>query len=79
MKEAVDHLVEKLDGLAPTVALVLGPAWAGWSTRSRMLVRIPYADLPGFPQSGVTAHAGRSSPGFRRAAGADAVGSSALL
>ena len=64
MKEAVDHLVEKLDGLAPTVALVLGSGLGGLVDKVEDAVRIPYADLPGFPQSGVTGHAGQIVAGL---------------
>lgn len=58
MKRAVDLLVERLDGLVPTAALVLGSGLGGLVDEVEDAVRIPYADLPGFPQSGVTGHAG---------------------
>lgn len=58
MKTAVDHLVEKLDGLVPSTALVLGSGLGGLVDEVEDAVRIPYADLPGFPRSGVTGHAG---------------------
>ncbi|KQZ14542.1 MULTISPECIES: purine-nucleoside phosphorylase [unclassified Mesorhizobium] len=58
MKAAVDHLVERLDGLAPSTALVLGSGLGGLVDEVEGAVRIPYADLPGFPRSGVTGHAG---------------------
>lgn len=58
MKEAVDRLVERLDGLAPTTALVLGSGLGGLVDEVEGAVRIPYSDLPGFPASGVTGHAG---------------------
>lgn len=58
MKEAIDHLVERLDGLAPTVGLVLGSGLGGLVDEVENAVRISYADLPGFPKSGVTGHAG---------------------
>ncbi|MCG7504844.1 purine-nucleoside phosphorylase [Mesorhizobium retamae] len=58
MKDAIDRLVERLDGLAPTVALVLGSGLGGLVDDVEDAMRIPYADLPGFPQSGVTGHAG---------------------
>jgi purine-nucleoside phosphorylase len=58
MKEAVDRLVEKLGGLAPKTALVLGSGLGGLVDEVEGAVRISYADLPGFPRSGVTGHAG---------------------
>ena len=58
MKEAIDLLVERLDGLAPQAALVLGSGLGVLAGEVEDAVRIPYADLPGFPASGVTGHAG---------------------
>lgn len=58
MKDAVDILVERLDGRAPKTALVLGSGLGGLVGEVRHPLRIPYGDLPGFPKSGVTGHAG---------------------
>ncbi len=58
MKEAIDRLVERLGGLAPRAALVLGSGLGGLVDEVENAVRISYADLPGFPKSGVTGHAG---------------------
>lgn len=58
MKEAVDRLVERLEGLAPKAALVLGSGLGGLVDEVEGAVRIPYSELPGFPLSGVTGHAG---------------------
>ena len=58
MKQAVDLLVERLDGLAPQAALVLGSGLGSLAGEVEDAVRIPYAALPGFPASGVTGHAG---------------------
>jgi purine-nucleoside phosphorylase len=58
MKEAIDLLVERLGGMVPSVALVLGSGLGGLVDEVEDAIRIPYADLPGFPQSGVTGHAG---------------------
>ena len=57
MKAAIDRLVERLDGLAPETALVLGSGLGGLADEVENPVRVAYADLPGFPQSGVTGHA----------------------
>jgi purine-nucleoside phosphorylase len=58
MKEAIDHLVERLGGLAPKAALVLGSGLGGLVDEVEQAIRIPYSELPGFPTSGVTGHAG---------------------
>lgn len=64
MKGAVDVLVERLSGLAPATALVLGSGLGGLVDEVENAVRIPYADLPGFPHSGVTGHAGEIVAGL---------------
>lgn len=64
MKEAVDRLVESLGGLAPSTALVLGSGLGSLVDEVENAVRIPYAELPGFPRSGVTGHAGEIVAGL---------------
>jgi purine-nucleoside phosphorylase len=59
MNDAADKLVDLLGGLAPKTALVLGSGLGGLVDEVEGAVRIPYADLPGFPRSGVTGHAGQ--------------------
>jgi purine-nucleoside phosphorylase len=59
MMRATDVLAERLAGRTPKIALVLGSGLGGLVDEVRDAVRIPYADLPGFPQSGVTGHAGQ--------------------
>ena len=58
MTAAVDLLVERLGGLRPALAIVLGSGLGSLAGEVEAAVRIPYADLPGFPRSGVTGHAG---------------------
>ena len=58
MKEAEARLVEALNGIAADTALVLGSGLGGLVDEVENPVRVSYADLPGFPQSGVTGHAG---------------------
>jgi purine-nucleoside phosphorylase len=58
MNEAADRLVERLNGRMPAIALVLGSGLGGLAGEVEDAVRIPYADLPGFPAGGVTGHAG---------------------
>lgn len=58
MTKAADILSERLKGLSPKLALILGSGLGGLASEVEDAVRIPYADLPGFPQSGVSGHAG---------------------
>jgi len=64
MRDTTDILIERLGGLAPRVAIVLGSGLGGLADELTKRVRIPYADLPGFPQSGVTGHAGELVAGY---------------
>ncbi len=59
MKAAVDRLTERMAGLAPELAIVLGSGLGGLVDEVEGAVRIPYGELPGFPESGVTGHAGQ--------------------
>lgn len=59
MTEAAQKLVARLGDLAPKTALVLGSGLGGLVDEVEGAVRIPYADIPGFPKSGVTGHAGQ--------------------
>jgi purine-nucleoside phosphorylase len=59
MSDAAVKLVDLLGGLAPKTALVLGSGLGGLVDEVEDAVRIPYAELPGFPRSGVTGHAGQ--------------------
>ncbi len=55
---AADKLIEALGGLAPRVAVVLGSGLGGLTGSIENPVRIPYGGLPGFPEGGVSGHAG---------------------
>ncbi|MEQ1941462.1 purine-nucleoside phosphorylase [Mesorhizobium sp. VNQ89] len=55
---AADILKSKLGSLKPYVAIVLGSGLGPLADEVSNPVRIPYADLPGFPPSGVSGHAG---------------------
>jgi len=59
MSEAAAKLKGLLGGLAPKTALVLGSGLGGLVDEVADAIRIPYGDLPGFPKSGVTGHAGQ--------------------
>ena len=58
MKPATDILTDRLHGLMPRHAVVLGSGLGALVDDVAAPIRIPYAELPGFPQSGVTGHAG---------------------
>lgn len=45
-------------GTAPRIGLVLGSGLGAFATRIEEARSIPYLDLPGFPHSGVSGHAG---------------------
>ncbi len=64
MREAADLLIEKLNGLAPQLGLVLGSGLGGLVDVVEEPVRLPYSTLPGFPRSGVTGHAGEIVAGY---------------
>lgn len=56
---AAAEIVRSRAGAAPfRLGLVLGSGLGHLAERVADAVRIPYADLPGFPASGVTGHAG---------------------
>lgn len=58
MRNVADLLVDRLNGLMPRCAVVLGSGLGTLVENITDAVRIPYRDLPGFPVSGVTGHAG---------------------
>ena len=58
MTAAADILAEKLGGLKPDIAIVLGSGLGPLANEVTNAIRIPYGDLPGFPKSGVSGHAG---------------------
>ena len=55
--DAVPMLREKL-GSVPPVAVILGSGLGGLTDAVEGDVRVPYADVPGFPRSGVSGHSG---------------------
>lgn len=64
MKAMIDLLVERLDGLVPRHAIVLGSGLGSLVDEVRQQVRISYGELEGFPMSGVTGHAGELVAGY---------------
>jgi purine-nucleoside phosphorylase len=64
MKEVIDLLVDRLDGLVPRHAIVLGSGLGSLVGEVTDQVRVPYGALEGFPASGVTGHAGELVAGY---------------
>lgn len=64
MSEAATILSRRLGGLSPRAAIVLGSGLGGLADRVEDPVRISYRDLPGFPRSGVSGHAGELVVGY---------------
>jgi len=62
MNQSVDSAVAAVRARAPLarprVAVVLGSGWGALTELMDTTVRIPYAELPGFPQATVAGHAG---------------------
>ena len=58
MRAATKTLIERLDGLMPQTALVLGSGLGKLAEQVTGAIRIPYEDLEGFPAGGVSGHAG---------------------
>jgi purine-nucleoside phosphorylase len=56
-QSALQVLQHRLPQACPRVALVLGSGWGGVAAALRSPVRVPYADLPGFPVPSVQGHA----------------------
>lgn len=60
----IDTLVERLNGLMPRVAIVLGSGLGSLVDEVEQAIKIPYNELPGFPVSAVSGHAGQLVAGF---------------
>lgn len=54
-----DIIAQRAPGFQAKVGLVLGSGMGGFADTIAEAIAIPYLDLPGFGQSGVTGHAGR--------------------
>ena len=64
MRQVIDLLVDRLNGLVPRHAVVLGSGLGSLVNEVTEAVRIPYGTLEGFPVSGVTGHAGEIVAGY---------------
>ncbi len=58
LQDALRVLRAKASGRAPQVGIVLGTGLGGFAKNIENVLRVPYTDLPHFPQSTVTSHAG---------------------
>ncbi|MDA1098498.1 MAG: purine-nucleoside phosphorylase [Proteobacteria bacterium] len=56
---AIDLIRARAPDFAPKVGLILGSGLSGFADTLDDGVAISYADLPGFPETGVAGHAGR--------------------
>ncbi len=59
MREATTEIIRRLDGLVPKLALVLGSGLGDLVDKIENPIEMPFGDLPGFPQSGVSGHSGK--------------------
>lgn len=64
VEQAASLIVGRCGELTPKVGIVLGSGLGPVADSLEDAVRIPYGDLPGFPEPGVAGHAGRLSLGY---------------
>lgn len=64
MTPAIRTLIDRLDGMAPKTAIVLGSGLGGLVDEVAMAKEIAFEDLEGFPVSGVSGHSGKLVAGF---------------
>lgn len=58
IEEAAGAVSKRLEGRAPMVAIVLGSGLGHLADEVQQAVRVPYAEIPGFPQPSVAGHRG---------------------
>jgi purine-nucleoside phosphorylase len=58
LAKAVDVIRERLEGVEPRVAIVLGSGLGALAKAIEAPTRIPYGEIPGFPLPSVQGHAG---------------------
>lgn len=58
MPSAVEAVATRLKGRTPRVAIVLGSGLGFLADQVEAAVRIPYREIPGFPEPGVAGHKG---------------------
>lgn len=59
IEQTASFIRERLNGCASETALILGSGLGGLADLLQDAVYIPYAEIPGFPQSSVAGHKGR--------------------
>lgn len=59
IKQVVDHIQSKIGNYAPKIGIILGSGLGGVAEAIENPVIIPYEEIPNFPRSTVTGHAGR--------------------
>jgi len=57
-KQAAQLIQQKIGALKPTIGIVLGSGLGPLATQIEDAIRIPYSDLPGFPECTVAGHGG---------------------
>src|SRR5207245_2421967 len=58
IEEATSAVARRLGALKPRVAIVLGSGLGGIAAAVRDAVRVPYREIPGFPEPGAPGHKG---------------------
>jgi purine-nucleoside phosphorylase len=58
IEAAVQAVAQRIKGREPQVGIVLGSGLGHLADEVQRPVRVPYADIPGFPQPGVVGHKG---------------------
>src|SRR2546427_5312394 len=58
IEEATDVVARRLGKLEPRVAIVLGSGLGGVADSVQRAVRVPYREIPGFPEPGAPGHRG---------------------
>ncbi len=58
VQEAADAITERLGKLKPDIAVVLGSGLGHFAERIKDAIRIPYREIPGFPDPTVIGHGG---------------------
>jgi purine-nucleoside phosphorylase len=64
MNRTIDILIQRLGGLAPRIAMVLGSGLGGLVDELERPLHIPFSELPAFPAGGVSGHAKELVTGY---------------
>ena len=64
ISEACEFVSKRSQGFRPTVGLILGSGLGLLAERIENATRIPYSEIPGFPESRVAGHAGNLVLGY---------------